>query len=376
MKKYFLLFCLINFLGCKKAVKQETNSNNKTKIVYFNREALSNNIVSEKDSTNLIQLQTTKECLISEILRLYFVNNTIIVYDQKKVLVFDKQGKFIREIGKKGRGSEEYTQLTCMWFDEKTNQIEIFDLVRSTMLIYNIEGELLETKKSDISFTAFAKRPEGYFAYCPFVNQESSKGYNLFLLNDKLQLTEHKFLPTKNNFDRAIYTENFTQNNHELFFRHDMNDTIYKIVGKQVKPYLYVDFGKHKVPYHESSKMINKKLFEEQTYFNAPSFIGKINNVLINNNALMFRFSKIKLGPGPLYTGMYHRASDSIQFHDRFTTKIFGVSRTYPEYLDNEKAVYASYAEDFSQEEIDYIEKRYKIKTKLGNNPMLFFNYE
>ena len=376
MKKYLLVFCIPALLSCEKSNKKETNINSKTKTVHFNIDELSNYVVSEKDSTNLIQLETKKECLINQILRLYFVDKNIIVYDEKKVLLFDIQGRFIREIGKKGRGPEEYTRLTGMWFDDKTNQIEIFDNVKRIMLIYNLEGQLLETKESGIYFTDFAKTNEGYFAYCPFVKEESSKGYNLFLLDDKLQLTEHKFLPTKNNFDRATHTERFTQNNSDLFFRHGMNDTIYKIEGKGVKPYLYIDFGKNKLPYAESSAMLNQKLFDEQVYLNEPNYIGLISNVLINNNDIIFTFSKIKFGPRPLYTGVYNRNLNSIDFFDSFTSKVYGVSNTYPIFLDNEKSVYVSYAEDFSPEEIAYIEKRYKIKTKTGNNPMLFFNYE
>jgi len=376
MKKIIFILSIISLISCNKS--KETNKSSFLKTVLFNEEKFTELIIKKQDSTNLILLETNKKSLINSITRLYFTQSKIIVYDAhgKNVFLFSSQGKFIRKIGNKGKGANEYIQLTNMFFDKKNEQIEIFDNPRKTMLIYDINGNLIETKKSDISFISFIKSPEGYFVYSPFVHHPNSKGYNLFLLDENLKLTKNKFLRTKNNFDRALFTENFTQNNSELFFRHGLNDTIYKIANNKVDPYLHIDFGKFKVPYSKVSKMRNQKRFDENVYFNTPNYLGKINNVLINNKSLTFCFSKVKLGESPFYSGSYNRLTDSINFYNSFTIKMAGVSSVYPKYIDNHKIVYVTNMEELGSNELSFLEKKYKIKIKENSNPLLLISYE
>lgn len=371
MKLYILLFFSIILISCSNSKK-----NNSVKTVAFNKENLSDFLLKKKDSMEVIQLETKENSLINEIERIYFPKNRILIYDRKKILLFDKQGKFISEIGKKGRGPEEYLQLTSMIFDADSQQVEIFDNTKRTLFIYNLEGDLVETKKADISFISFAKTAEGYCVYAPFVNHKSSEGYNLHFLDLDLRATGIKSLPTKNNFDRYLFTENFSKNGSELFFHHGLNDTIYKIKKRIIEPYLYVDFDEFKVPYDEISTMVDQNLYDKKVYSNTPSNIGAIKNVLINDSQLIFWFTELtSQGASPFYTGLYSRDKKDIEFYDSFSTSVAGVANTYPKFMDNEKSVYVTNAYELEKEEISYLEEQHNINLSLGDNPFLVVNY-
>ncbi len=73
-----------------------------------------------------------------------FINSEIFLYENKiGVLVFDRTGKFIRQIGSKGRGPGEYRYGIDFTVDKMTETIYINDL--GDIKVYNKEGQFLRS---------------------------------------------------------------------------------------------------------------------------------------------------------------------------------------------------------------------------------------
>lgn len=93
-----------------------------------------------------LPLETSPQCLIQEIDKILFSKSFIFVNDTRnRLLQFDKNGKFLRQIGSLGRGPEEYLFVYDFCLNEETNEIYIFSLDK--MLVFSFEGKFKKTIK-------------------------------------------------------------------------------------------------------------------------------------------------------------------------------------------------------------------------------------
>ena len=73
------------------------------------------------DTSKIVALETSEDCLLSTIYKVYLTENYIIVIELKNgyIQLFDTEGKYVRKIGKKGEGPEEYNELNDIVYDNK-----------------------------------------------------------------------------------------------------------------------------------------------------------------------------------------------------------------------------------------------------------------
>ena len=130
----------------------------------------------------IVPLETNEDCLIKNIFAaklnddLLFINS-----DRRQLLVYDLNGKYIRDIGSRGQGPGELLEIRDFIFTNEGN-IEILDFKK--IEIYSLEGEHLGTKKYDFM---------GKDIYCNPMNFcQSSHGY--YVWGGTIGLTDNKLL--------------------------------------------------------------------------------------------------------------------------------------------------------------------------------------
>ncbi|MGE4567948.1 MAG: 6-bladed beta-propeller [Bacteroidales bacterium] len=97
------------------------------------------------DSCTYIVLETNDNCLMGNIRTLRFRDDRFFMLDENDhVFVFDKSGKFLNTIGRKGNGPGEYIRIRSIFVNPEKEQITLIEPVRKMRLIYNYQGELLE----------------------------------------------------------------------------------------------------------------------------------------------------------------------------------------------------------------------------------------
>ncbi len=96
---------------------------------------------------DLIQLETSKNCLISEVSQLEFFDDRIVVLDKisNSVFLFNKNGKFINRIGNVGYGPGEYIRPRHMFVSKKNKNIKVYDPATRFLLIYDKDGVFIKT---------------------------------------------------------------------------------------------------------------------------------------------------------------------------------------------------------------------------------------
>ena len=98
------------------------------------------NLSSIGKDLSYIPLETTPKCLITNIKKILFSNSYIFISEFNKLLQFDRNGKFIRQIGSTGSGPGEYLSVGDFCIDEKKKEICIIFSSGSKLLIFGFDG--------------------------------------------------------------------------------------------------------------------------------------------------------------------------------------------------------------------------------------------
>lgn len=89
----------------------------------------------------ILVLDTVQNALLGSIDKIGITNQCILVLDKdtgQKLLAFDKQGKFLRQIGKIGQGPGEYSRISDFTYSQKENSIFILDYYLQKIHVYNL----------------------------------------------------------------------------------------------------------------------------------------------------------------------------------------------------------------------------------------------
>jgi hypothetical protein len=103
------------------------------------------------EDITFIPLETSDECLIGDIRSIRFSNDYLVIIDSEtdQILLFSKTGRFIRKIGRKGQGPDEYLS---PYFSVLVNDEFIFwDRYLNKTFCFDLHtGKCLRTKKHDM----------------------------------------------------------------------------------------------------------------------------------------------------------------------------------------------------------------------------------
>ena len=182
--KLMLSIFLFVFLSCK--------NNNETVDIFPRIEIRKTNdntkflnaseIISDIE---YIPLETSQECLIDKGSIINISKNFIIVSAEPSCLLFSRKGNFIRHIGNKGNGPEDFLLIDNVKIDEESGMIYL--LTRTKIIAYRISGEFVKSldigafkKKSGIPiFNAFHWKDD---LCCAAVDLNSGKELYRFVI--------------------------------------------------------------------------------------------------------------------------------------------------------------------------------------------------
>ncbi|MFW5804797.1 MAG: 6-bladed beta-propeller, partial [bacterium] len=115
MNKLIVVVVVFVFINCS---FRDTKLNEKNNVINYNisngiTENANLNLSSIADDIITVALETTEDCSLGAIRETRITDQYILVRDDfQQVFLFTIDGKFIREVGKKGKGPGEYTQAT------------------------------------------------------------------------------------------------------------------------------------------------------------------------------------------------------------------------------------------------------------------------
>lgn len=197
------------------------------------------------DSLRYVPLETTEECIFSCIDKLEIDSRkNMYVFDRdgmNAVYKFDSTGKYLGRIGTQGRGPGEYRKARDFVL-YRDSIIEIYDALDKRMS-YTTSGKFLKEELPVKVYNVgqfvhwgdtLAYYGSGYGEYSDLVVEIDSVSADFF----------QQGFPESYERDGC-----FSIYENRMYFTDLYNDTVYRFEDHRMKPFLYVDFGRKKLPF-------------------------------------------------------------------------------------------------------------------------------
>lgn len=240
------------------------------------------------DEATFVPIETRPDILIGQNARYEVTDSFIIVknvgFNQTaQILLFDRStGKFLREIGKAGRGPGEYRNISFIPYNKEKKQI-YGDGSSRDLLIYDISGKYVRSISYPTSKDP--KAPNDFFAnrvYSPDIMIDSitfvsyatnfsgweDKKLVLFTKDTIVKTFPNYLTWTRNNWNVISgmgKPANFYKWNNNLYFIEAFCDTLYKVTQEELIPRYYFDFGRFKADYSKQDEIVRPD--QSKNYF-------------------------------------------------------------------------------------------------------------
>ncbi|WP_163324806.1 6-bladed beta-propeller [Draconibacterium mangrovi] len=262
------------FVSCKHDNKQQQPSDLYTIDVEL--------AVNEKKSVpisnvaldiNYIPLETTPHILIGRVQQIEITESFIFIGERNCLQQFNREGRFIRQIGSVGRGPENYQSIMYFAVNEAANKILIQG--EHSLNWYDLKGKYIRSHKEQ-KFTSkllyFNPTRLACNRYADIENPTS-----LIIWNTNLEpickFKSHN-PPIKKKLKMSSGPLYSYENN--IYFKENYNDTLYCIKNNSMIPY---------VVYKENKLLIDRD-FDLHPGPDMQEIIKKAQNKLINNSII------------------------------------------------------------------------------------------
>jgi hypothetical protein len=396
-KKSFIIVIVVIVVvvyGCKEQRYQDTNT-----LYTINLDS-----VEPEDSirasnffkkVNTIILEDNDYAIIGQISSIQVFENYIFVLDRlsaKKLFIFDKTGKYIRQIGSLGQGPGEYLSIHDFCIDAENKEIYLLDDYGRKIHKYNFEsGKHIKSVRlsNDYSYTYIARSGDQFYvSITPFSREKSdsllmkidfeTEQYQEYLSADKYnagwnetQYTAHNFFVSKDNILK--YIEIYT-------------NTVVAIDNENVFPYLTV----HHKDWVKKGDLLTSKEYLRLMLF-AFGELGRkgrvfnIHNYFEWQDNIFFQYRHIY--PGRPRSVLYNKKTKELHQYDYLKNDMLFENTTGARFIYvNTKAAYECFASEFfpvfhlakDVSNLDlslHLDKREEIM-KLPEERFIIFEYE
>ncbi|MDC1105988.1 BF3164 family lipoprotein [Prolixibacteraceae bacterium] len=167
----------------------------------------------------------------------YYAMNIV---DGGRVLVFDPKGKFIRKIGRKGRGPGELIRPTAFDVDDHGN-VYIVGGRRLKVVKYNRNNKFISEVKLDFLGKGFRVLSDDKFV---FLANKGQSDYQILVTDQQCNILKKYFKYPEDYVDKDIDFYRFSNAKDGVNYIHRQNQEIYNITSDgDLVPLYKLDFG-------------------------------------------------------------------------------------------------------------------------------------
>ena len=173
------------------------------------------NLSSLCDSIHYVKLETNDTVLLSKIDKVKFSKNYIFISDKEKLLMFDGNGKFLRQVSKRGKGPGEYISISDFDISTDGNMLYILDISLSRVSAFNVKGDFIKMYKFKYPPSRVVSHANGNILFYYPKPKSFKYGYSIAVFNSEFQ--KIKDIGIQNN--KSKY--NLTHSSYTIYKRND-----------------------------------------------------------------------------------------------------------------------------------------------------------
>ena len=236
-----------------------------------------NDLLPYIDSVEVVPLETTGKALIGLVGKILLLpNGNVLIKSTASMFMFSPKGKFLFQIGKNGRGPEEYLTIDDVCLSQDALELWILggcEIVKySTETGRFIRKTTLELPEICNGFDAIASGPghSAFLYYCPQMDENnfSEDFYCLYRYDEQGRILQ-KFLPRKDyGLNIALITQ--ASDNRYILRPQDSDNICYYLSDSLPVPRVKIDFGKETIKNRYSSDL---QTYLRSDYYKMPVYI-------------------------------------------------------------------------------------------------------
>lgn len=215
----------------------------------------------------LVPLETSENSLIKTVNKVIYYNRNYYVLDTSRhlLLVFDEDGRYVKQVGATGQGPNEYIKLTDFYISKTSQQIVILS-PSGILYFYDLDGKLQDkrTLEGDVfNYQTFAELTDDLMVFWSNVETDMEQ---IRIYSKREKRFTGKYFIEKNHINLFSHSV-FHEYNGNVFFSKASENIVYKITPNQILEDYKWDFGnanlkidQYNLPDDPQEK--NMKLFE------------------------------------------------------------------------------------------------------------------
>ncbi len=199
------------------------------------------------ESATVVPLETSADCLLSEIKKVEVDGDLIYVNDRKgeSVYCFDFQGNLKKKIGHRGDGPEDFVELTSFTLDKENGLVYVYSRANDKIVVYRVNGDFVESFPSPGYYAVEIEYVDNRL-FLSGINSGVGLLYNLISL-DSSHKVEGVYMPSA---EHGVSCHPVLRKaKGELYFYPNLlGDTIYVVGDNKLETAFIADCGKHTMP--------------------------------------------------------------------------------------------------------------------------------
>ncbi len=242
---FFFLFSIVIGMNACNNIEQK-HENIPTIHIDPNLKAIPGSVSEILSDMSVVNLETTSNSIIGNLSNLIFVGNkNIICRSEKRIIIFDNQGKYLNKIDAVGKGPEEYTTIVNAFFDPIEEYIYIVDY--SDIKIYGIDGNFIRSLSLPLFSGGIYRKSNGevIIVHKQLYNKENRDMLSLLDTSFTISYTFKSKNPDVciDVQQNLFFAGTPYEVNGRLFYVEPFVDTIYEIIDTVLTPHWIINLG-------------------------------------------------------------------------------------------------------------------------------------
>ena len=304
MRKIIFILIAASLCACNNMQTQLSDSGDVVTVDFDNIKAVDIN------DGEIIELEAADKSLLTYITDLVINDDKFFILSRGEVFAFDKSGRYLFNVGAKGRAENEYMQADCIFM--RGDSLAVFDWQSHRLLFYNTEGKYLSDRNIDksedglIPNKIYPLSSDGYIVENVFQGVPGNVTPVFGRMNEDF-VYEYPFSGLYRQ-DGFFYGSLETGSANTLLYAKIFSDSVYRADSdnRKMEFAYYIDFGKYKFP--ESLKR-GKDVYELIQMSNTEEIIDNTALSVVYNNETVDKYRCVFMFRRKVHYVQYDRKS-------------------------------------------------------------------
>lgn len=235
----------------------------------------------------LVPLETTDECLMSDVDKIVVAGDTIYLMDSraKSILMFDRKGKFLSKIHRWGRGPGEYLTLDDFTVT-RSGQIIVIDGEHMKLLFFDRDGGYISQKRLPFYVDAVECVDDRVAVF-----NGSSDNDRVIIWDMEKEEILGSHIPFDSIYSARLISSarSLSKYGNEIYYQKENSSEIYSVGDGKLNRKWLVDFGGRNIDLEKIKTVIFPEFGEIVLYMH-PSHVAEMISFDETDNYIHFRF--------------------------------------------------------------------------------------